>query len=441
MHLHKTILFIFSIVLIGSVSARELTIDSALRLALKNNKNIQIARSDLEFSEARVDEAWSTALPKINIDMGYNRNFKDNFFYINASDSSGQTVTTKLDFTFKDQFAANATLTQTIYSFGKVGNALDIAYRFKDFSDLQFESSKQAILTDVKKAYYFALLTKEVLSVAEDSEQSAKENYENIKVRNEGGVASEFELLQAEVRWQNAIPSTIEARKNFELATNNLKSLLSLPIEESIELVWDKSSYPARPEKTTADEIFKTRPSYQALVLEQYMLQKNVKIEFANHLPDLSGSLAYTYSASSDRFQIENQNDNIVLGVSLNIPIYSGGFTNAQVQKARIEVDKVKKRLELNQDNIRIELNNIDLRMNEALSKIEAAEKNVKSARRAFEIAESRVANGLSTQLELKDSRIFLDQAQITRLTAIYSYLEAYFDWELLTGKVEYPNE
>jgi outer membrane protein TolC len=79
--------------------------------------------------------------------------------------------------------------------------------------------------------------------------------------------------------------------------------------------------------------------------------------------------------------------------------------------------------------------------MDEALSEIAAAERNINSAQRAFEIAESRVANGLSTQLELKDSRIFLDQARITRLTAIYAFLDAYFDWELLTGNVTYPTQ
>jgi len=122
----------------------------------------------------------------------------------------------------------------------------------------------------------------------------------------------------------------------------------------------------------------------------------------------------------------------------LNIPIFSGGFTSAQVQKARIAVDQAEKRIELSQDQIRINLNNVELRMDESLSKIAASQKNVKTARRAFEIAESRVYNGLATQLELKDSRLLLDQAQITYLSAIYEYLEAYFDWELLTGNIEF---
>ena len=51
-------------------------------------------------------------------------------------------------------------------------------------------------------------------------------------------------------------------------------------------------------------------------------------------------------------------------------------------------------------------------------------------------IAETRVRNGLATQLELKDSRILLDQAQLNYYSSIYDYLAAYFDWQKATGNV-----
>ncbi len=433
------IVFTFGLAL--SAMGRELSLNDALTLALAENKNIQIARADVQYSDALIKEAWSTALPQVNIAANYNRNLMDNFFYITVTDSLGNKSINKFDMTFKNQFALNAQLTQTIYSFGKIGTALDIAYDFESYSALQFEEQQNMILTQVKKAYYRTLLAAKVVEVAEESERSALENYENVKIRFEGGLVSEFDLLQAEVRWQNAIPNTLEAHKNYELATNNLKLLLNLPIQEPIEVKWDMESYPEKPEKLPVEQVLEIRPGYLALLLEQQMRRKNVKIEFANHLPTIYGSVNYTYAANSDEFRLDNDNDNLILGVGINFPIFSGGYTSAQVQKARIDVEKIDKQVELNQDNIRIDLQNVYLRMDEADSRIDAAQKSVNSARRAFEIAESRYNNGLATQLELKDSRIFLDQAQITYLTAIYAYLEAYFDWELLTGKVSITNE
>lgn len=433
------IIILFSLVIPGM--ARELSLDDALNRALSENKNLQIAKADLQYSDALIKEAWSYALPHVDLTANYGRNIMDNYFYVTVTDSLGNRSTNKFDVTFRNQFGLNAQLTQTIYSFGKIGNGLEVAYEFESYSNRQYEEQRNTIISQVKKAYYRVLLAAKVVEVAEESEKSALENYENVKIRYDGGLVSEFDLLQAEVRWQNAIPSKLEAKKNYQLATNNLKLMLNLPIEEPIEVKWDMDSYPAKPEKIPADEVYENQPGYLALLLEQQMRRKNVKIEFANHLPTIFGSVNYNYTANSDEFHLDNRNDNVVVGVGINFPIFSGGYTSAQVQKARIDVEKIDKQVELDQDNIRINLQNVYLRMDEAESRIEAAQKGMNSARRAFEIAESRYNNGLATQLELKDSRIFLDQARITHLTAIYAYLDAYFDWELLTGKVSFPTD
>ena len=52
-------------------------------------------------------------------------------------------------------------------------------------------------------------------------------------------------------------------------------------------------------------------------------------------------------------------------------------------------------------------------------------------------MAQTSAKSGLATQLELKDARVTLDQAQLTHYVAIYEYLAAYFDWEKATGAVE----
>ena len=93
---------LFLISLIGlliniDVSARELTLNDALDLALQQNKNIQIAKADRSFADALVKEAWSSALPRIDAGVSYNHNLKDNFFYITTADSAGRTSTTALE--------------------------------------------------------------------------------------------------------------------------------------------------------------------------------------------------------------------------------------------------------------------------------------------------------------------------------------------------------
>ncbi len=414
------------------VFSRDLSLSSALKMAEENNDELKLARAELDYADAQVSEAWSTALPLVTADVNYSRNLKETFFFINADEGFGGS--NRISFTFKNEYSLTAKLEQTLLSY-KVGKALQIAYKFDDFTNQNYDHQRRTILTKVKEAYYDALLSHEILKVTTESEQSALENYEETKTRYESGVTSEFDLLQAEVRWRNAIPKTLAAEKNYELAVNNLKTMLDIPLDEEIELSDAYESIPPMPDEPDLQSVFENRLDFRALQLERDLRDKNVSLEFANHLPTLSGTFTYTYSGRSDELKIENDYDNYVVGLRLNIPLFSGGYTNAQVQKARIDVRKSDTRLSQTEDQIRVQLKNVMLSLREARKEIESAQKSVDAATRAFDIAEARLENGLATQLEVKDSRVFLDQAKVSLLTARFNYLKAYFQWQLVSGQ------
>lgn len=426
----KPLIFITSILFISQLFAKEYDLQDILIMADNQNKQIQLAQADLKTAAAEKTNAFSAAFPQIDVNAGYNRNLKENILYFDDP-VSGAASSFKIS--FANEFSMNAVLKQTLFNF-QVGYAIQAAKYFDQLTNRTYESIRQQVLTDVKKSFYGCILLKEALSVAEDSEASAKDNYENIKVKYESGIASEFELLQAEVRWQNSIPRTLEARKNYETAMNNLKIQAGIPVSEPITLTGNISNYPEMPEMPAFAEVAEKRPDYNALLWQQKLYKKNVSIQKANYYPTLDGNFTYVYSAASDQFKLERTNDNFVLGLSLQIPIFSGGSTLAQVRKASADVDRANTRIAEANDNIKVELENLQLSLQEAMQRIQATQKAVQSARRAFEIAQIRVDNGLSTQVELKDSRVSLDTAQIEYLTAIYDYLSAYFDWETATG-------
>jgi outer membrane protein len=220
------------------------------------------------------------------------------------------------------------------------------------------------------------------------------------------------------------------------VALNNLKALVDIPLREEVVLVGGLSTFPALPDSVGYETVFEQRPDYNALLWEKKLQEKRVAIEKSNYYPTLLGNLTYLYSASSNEFKLANKNDNFVLGISLRIPIFTGFYTDAQVQKARIDVERVRTRISKADDDVRIEMQNIMLRLRESRQRIDAAQKNIETAGRAYDIAETRVDNGLATQLELRESRVDLDRAQVNFYYAIYDYLDAYFDWQRATGIV-----
>ena len=416
------------------LNAQELDLSQILKLAEENSKDLKLAKSELELADAQIDEAWAGALPEVDANVSYNRNFKDPKFYISATDSAtGKSSTTELDFSFKNNFTATAEVRQTLLS-GKVGAALLIAYLYEDYAKKSFEYQKQNILMNTKISFYEALLSKRVYELSVESESSAKENFNEVNVRLEIGAASEYETLQAEVRWRNKIPLTISAKKNYDLSINNLKSIIDIPISQKLIISGSFDVLPVAPKEMEIDEVLNSRSDYQAMMLEGEMRDKNIFLEFSEHFPTLSGTFTFSYQAQSDDFKIENDYDNYVLGLSLEIPMYSGGSTSARVQKARIEHNQSLTKTAQIKDKIEMDLHNAKLSLNESFERISASEKNVSVAQRAYDIAKTRVENGMATQLELKDSSIFLDQAKISDLQARFDYLKAYYELQLTTG-------
>lgn len=422
--------FLLLALLLNFAMAKEYDLPAILQLADQKNRDIQLARSELKIASAEKLAAYSRAFPKLNVDAGYNRNFLENivFFRLNGQTQSFKT-------SFRNEYRLTASLNQTLFSY-EVGVAIQAARYFNKMTQYQFDATRQFVLARVKKAFYQVLLLREVYQVARDSEESARDNYLNIKEKFENGIVSEFDLLQAEVRWQNAIPETIKARKDLDLAINNLKVMAGIPLDDEVTLQGTLETFPPLPEALTLEDVTGHRPDFNALVWEKKLREKNVSAQKSDFFPSLNASLQYLYTAASDRFKLEQDNDNIVLGVSLHIPIFSGGNTIANVRKARAEVEKVKTRIDQTTDNIRIDLLNIRLRLREARQRIDAARHGVQTARRAYEIAEVRVQNQLSTQVELKENRVALDRAQVNYYSAIFDYLNAYFDWQLSIGAV-----
>lgn len=426
-----------SILIVANSFAADYNLDQILKLADENSKNLRLAKLELETAKQLKREAISNALPTISADAGYRRNLQENAFFITAEDSStGELSTQKFKISNDNEFSFTTTLDQTIYSFGKVGSAITASGHYKKLVNYNFTSQRQEVLTQVKKSFYGTILLKNVYEVSKESEENAKENYEKIKTRFENGASSEFALLQAEVNWQNAIPQTLKVKEDYELALNNLKSQVGISLEEEVKLTGSFEKYPTLPTKLALDAVLEQRPDYNSLLWKKKFDDKVTSIQFANHLPSLTGNLTYSYSAQSDKFKLDNDNDNVILGLNLNIPIFSGGLTDSKVQQAKIDAKKTETQIAMTTDFIEIELKNIYIKLQKSEQRINATKKGVSTAERAFKIAESSVKNGLATQLELKESRNALNFAKVNYYTAVYEYLEAYFDWQKAIGNV-----
>ncbi len=431
-----------------AAAAESINLDDYLSLVVENSRQLKLADSDRSMAGARKREATSAALPHVFAEAGYVRNFKDIYMYVDpgalggedngdgngGEEGGGEEVRFKIN--RSNEFSAGAALRQVIFN-PAVLYAIRGAGQYEQLTDFVYEANYQAIITQARRLFYQAVLFEKVWEVRISAEDSAHDNYLDVKKKYDSGVVSEFQMLQAEVRWKNSIPDTAKARRDYELALNSLKTLAGIPVRESISLEISMDDYPVLPDSLDLEEVLARRPDYNTLLVQEKLNETNIKANRSAYFPTLNGSLFGSYSAQSDEWAFEQENTVWGGSLTLSIPLFLGGSTRSRVQQARIGLEKSQLMTAQARDDIYKELANIYLWMKEARGRIESAEATLTSAERAFEIAETTSRSGMTTQLELKDARLDLDEARLNRYLAIYDYLVAYFEWERATGEVE----
>ena len=441
----KTILFgaallttLMVLTLTAAVNAQaqpeHLTLDSLLNLVAEHSREIKLAEQEVKYAEAEKKEALSLALPHISATANYTRSLSDVYMYLDMGALGGDGVE-KIKTNYDNDYGASVVLKQTLFSF-TVANALTAAKQYKKVTDYIYDASYQEIMTVTKQAFYRSLLLKTVWEVAGSSEGNARENYDDMQKRYDNGLVSEFALLQAEVRYRDAVPQTLKAKRNYELALVDIRNLAGIDMEAPIDLLGNLETYPEIPSILELDAILEQRPDYNALIWQEELYTTGVSAEKAAFYPSLSAVAAYGYSAMSNDWALDNDNNSWTVGLNLSVPIFTGGATRARVQKARVSLNKARLELDRGRDNIAREIKSIRLRMEEAHSRIASARATLIAAEKAFSIADATARTGLTTQLQLKDSRIALDQATTGHYAAVCEYLVAYFDWQKAIGEV-----
>ncbi|MFA8341729.1 MAG: TolC family protein, partial [Rhodothermaceae bacterium] len=336
----------------------------------------------------------------------------------------------------KNEWKLQATLTQAVFN-ATVFTAIRAAEEFEKLTDYTYDANVVGVITAAKKAFFQTALLKKVWFVKKETKLNAKENYELVKNKFDNGLISKLELLQAEVRYKSSIPETTEAERNYKLALNTIKNLAGIKVTENIVLNADLETIPLKPEDAELSEVVKRRPDLNAMVWENNLRKTNVDVEYSAHFPTVYASLAYVFQSQTDKMNFDNQNNLLVAGLTVKIPIFSGMATTAKVQKAQIEADQSALKIEQHKEKIENELLNLKIKLEESSFRIKSARTTLETAETAFKVASKSSANGVATQLQLKDARVQLDQAKLGYYSAVFEFVTTCIDWELAAGLVQ----
>jgi outer membrane protein TolC len=407
-----------------------LTLEDALARAEANSEALAITGAGEARARADLKRTNSQRYPQINFQGGYDRTLASEFAGIFDSGSGSGNDTDFSDLPFGQANAWRFTLSgsQVLYTAGRVGLQRDQATAGIRAAELSSAAMRAQVRLDVTRAFYDAALSERLLTIAQSGYDQANAAWEQTRLAYDAGRLPEFEVLRAQVQRDNQRPIVIRARANRDNALLRLRQLLELPPGAPVTLAVDLDAADLAAPAPFADALvavqqqvdLASRTTLAQAELVVRLRQLGVDIVQTAKRPTVSA--VTTYSATNypkkvypDLGRIRN---NWTVGAQVTMPIFAGFRIPAEEAAARADLTEAEARLKQARELAALQRATALQDLEAARAAWEATAGTIAQAARAYEIAELRFREGLSTQLELSDSRLALQSAQANRAQA-----------------------
>jgi len=427
-----------------SSEALRLSLPDAVARALSESEEMATVRAQVDQAEAQVTQATAGALPQLTSNLTYNRAIKTIFDDIGSSMQQDDTSESDFGDVFKDlpfgrrnTYLASFQLNQLLWSGGSVGAARDIARRLRSSTLDQVEEAEADITFQVRTAYLSAQLAIRMLEIAVASRQVVEEHLRQVEAFYRAGTSSEFDLLRARVDLQNRDPAVVQAENAAELAMLELKRLVNIPAADHIELTSALDPGRVDIDVDALAQLLNERPALNAAREAVGMAEAAVRVYRAQRWPSLRlignmGFQAFPEHVTPPGLDQWREDWSVSLAVSWNP--FDGLRTRGQIAEAQAQMRLARVQETQLREGLEVEFAAAIAEYESAQAQLEASRETVSLARRTLELADVRFANGLSTQLEVSDAALLLDEAQVNEARAQHDYARALAHLERLTG-------
>ncbi len=440
----RTLIFILmAIILFNLTYAGEsnriisnLTLDKAIDLALKENSQVKIARYEIEKSESKLTESYSSLIPSLSGEGSYIRNIKKPvFFFPDIFGGTGQVR--PIEIGSRNSYSAQLKAGLPIFV-GQAYTGIVMSKLGLELSKLSYEETLAQIKLNTTKAFLDVLLTRETVNFIKESYNNALRNLENARKLNAAGLLSDFDYMSAQVEVEKIKPNVLQAEYTYETALNFLKALLNLSPDDSIEVVGNLQEFLVSKNIPSLDySVVENTFSLKKLSLQKQIADKNIMLQKWGHFPSLIafGNYQIQTQAEDYNFNAYRWVKSAAIGLSLSVPIFSGFGVKSRVEQAEIQSKQLEETINFTKKQLEIAITNTSNRISTSLSKIEAQKQNKQKARRSYEIAEVRFNEGLSPQIEISNANLNLLSAELGYAQAIYDYLIAKAELEFYLNR------
>ena len=387
------------------------------------------AESNRALAAERPVQARAVLLPQVNGSVGYdlaNRGDRDG-----DGDSDGTSRSAS--------WGVNAS--QSIFDYGNY-TALRAAKALDRAGGFDLEAAGLNLITRTSAAYFNVLVQLETLSAAEAAETALKKQFDFASKRLEVGLAPITDVHEARAQYDGARANTILARNAVQDAYQALVEITGTPVASLKGLPDDFK--PALPEARDVAGWVATalseNPSLKAQAADLEAAEHNIATARSGHYPTLGLRASYGKAIPGlyDNPSFFGNNDaNTSVGLTLNIPIFSGFATQSNVRSALAQRDIARDQLEQQRRALERNTRNAYQALVAGISEVEARRLALVSAQSAYEASQVGLEVGTRTVLDVLNNQRTLFSAQQAYAQSKYNFLQSRLLLEQAAGTLE----
>jgi len=442
----------------GSAAPGPISLSDALRLAEQRSQVLKIAEAGLSRARGQRYQARAQLMPQLNGTAAYQRTLESQFQAISkkaGSSSSGgspsDTASSSSDLTnspIAKIFAAPNTVilglnfSQNLFTAGKLTAANKGADAAERVAMAGVQSARAQLTLDVAQAYYNAVAADRMAAIADSTLAQAERSLNQTMLAKQVGTSAEFDVLRARVTRDNARPAAIQAHSNRDIAYLRLRQLLGLSLNGPMTLTSSvrddltadqamaqtastvlmgpvalpRDNTSATPDTTVAHRVA-VRQAADNVEAQKFAL----KAARWERLPSVQLTSTYqrfgyppdgTFLPNS--FGLFYPNWTATMGFSF--PVIASGRIKGDRMVAQANYIDAQQRLSQAREAAELDARVAINQYEQAQAAYAASVGTDEQAAKAYQIAEVRFKEGISTLLELDQSRTQLQQARMNRV-------------------------
>ena len=410
-------LFVSLIFLSVHLMADILSLDECIDKAIERHPDIRHFIFQIDKSQKGVDIARADYLPQISLNGEYDplRTY--------TLPANG-VFNTKDD----DGWSVGGIVNQKIYDFSKTTLNIDAQKEQTAIAKLSLKDARALLAYKVRLQYELMLVYKKAIEVREKDMHSKEELYNQANALVNQGMKTTADATRFLSSYYIAKDNYAISKANFNKARVTLSLYIDEQIKENIDLqdtISDNVMY-----VDDEDKILQKSPTLNMLkedIKRNDLLYRSIK---ASHYGSLDAVASYTHQDTL------NEYDSTLVGVTLKIPLYTGGRTSASAQQAMINKDDAKASYDSKALLLKEEIQKIYIDLDRYEKTVAAKTAQKDAATSTYNLLNARYKEGLSTYIEVLDALSQKLDAELGLLSVMYEKSSSINRLKYLQGKI-----